>query len=62
MLQGDLLCCEMCPAVLHPACAGLPEVPEGDWHCPHCTCAGCGHATFGPRADLQPPPDRVCPH
>lgn len=52
-LQGDLLCCESCPGVLHAGCAGLPTVPEGDWHCPHCVCAGCGHAGFGERPNLD---------
>ena len=53
-MQGDLLCCESCPGVLHAGCAGLPAVPDGDWHCPHCVCAGCGHASFGARSDLEP--------
>ena len=45
--QGDLLCCESCPAVLHAPCAGLAGVPSGDWHCPACACERCGHANFG---------------
>lgn len=39
--------------MLHPGCAGLPAVPDGDWHCPHCVCACCGHARFGARTDLE---------
>ena len=39
--------------MLHAGCAGLSVVPEGDWHCVHCVCAGCGHAGFGDRADLD---------
>ncbi|BDA50716.1 probable tyrosine-protein kinase BAZ1B at N-terminal half [Coccomyxa sp. Obi] len=34
--DGDLLCCEGkgCRVVMHPSCAGLAAVPEGDWLCP----------------------------
>ncbi len=36
--MGDLLCCELCPAVYHLACLKPPlaEVPPGDWLCPVC--------------------------
>lgn len=36
--MGDLLCCELCPAVYHLACLKPPlsEVPAGDWLCPVC--------------------------
>ncbi len=36
--MGDLLCCELCPAVYHLACLKPPlsEVPSGDWLCPVC--------------------------
>ena len=40
--QGDLLCCESCPATYHTGCVGLAAAPEGDWYCPHCTCDACG--------------------
>ena len=47
MLQGDLICCETCPAVFHPACLGLSAVPEEDeWFCPLCRCASCGFCGF----------------
>ena len=35
-LSGDVLCCDGCANVVHPACVGLPEVPEGDWFCEEC--------------------------
>lgn len=50
-LQGEMLCCETCPAVMHAQCAGLPQVPGGDWHCPSCTCSACGHAAVDPAAE-----------
>ena len=36
--MGDLLCCEICPAVYHLHCLKPPleNVPEGDWLCPVC--------------------------
>ena len=36
--MGDLLCCELCPAVYHLACLKPPlsQVPDGDWLCPVC--------------------------
>ena len=36
--MGDLLCCELCPAVFHLHCLKPPleEVPQGDWLCPLC--------------------------
>jgi hypothetical protein len=38
-LGGDLLCCEGpgCTVAMHATCAGLPEVPEGDWLCSSCS-------------------------
>ena len=54
-LQGDLICCETCPAVFHHKCLGLEEVPADDeWHCPLCSCAVCGRADFKEQA---PAPD-----
>jgi hypothetical protein len=35
-LSGDLLCCDGCPNVVHPACVRLSEIPEGDWFCKAC--------------------------
>ncbi len=35
-LSGDLLCCDGCPNVLHQDCAGLSQIPEGDWFCEAC--------------------------
>jgi PHD-finger len=38
-LEGDLLCCDGCPASYHRRCIGLFELdalPEGRWMCPEC--------------------------
>ncbi|GAB4814380.1 hypothetical protein N2152v2_001426 [Parachlorella kessleri] len=47
-LGGDIMCCETCSATMHAPCAGLAEVPEGDWHCPWCHCGGCGNPGWTP--------------
>ena len=54
-MQGDLLCCETCPAVMHAQCAGLEQAPKGDWHCSSCTCAACGHAATDLAEEPTPP-------
>ena len=33
---SEVICCDSCPKVAHLHCAGLNEVPEGDWHCEPC--------------------------
>lgn len=33
---GDVICCDTCEMVSHPKCAGMDEIPEGDWHCEAC--------------------------
>jgi chromodomain-helicase-DNA-binding protein 4 len=37
---GELLCCDACPLAYHTYCLNPPlrTVPEGDWHCPRCSC------------------------
>jgi chromodomain-helicase-DNA-binding protein 4 len=37
---GELLCCETCPLSYHAFCLNpqLTRIPEGEWHCPKCTC------------------------
>ena len=36
--MGELLCCELCPAVYHLECLVpvLNEVPDNEWLCPVC--------------------------
>ncbi len=34
--EGELLCCDGCPAAFHLACVGLAAAPEGDWFCAVC--------------------------
>ncbi|XP_078507685.1 chromodomain-helicase-DNA-binding protein 4 isoform X3 [Lissotriton helveticus] len=37
---GELLCCDICPSSYHIHCLNppLPEIPNGEWHCPRCSC------------------------
>jgi hypothetical protein len=37
-MDGNLLCCDGCPAAFHSKCVGVVEdlLPEGDWYCPKC--------------------------
>ena len=46
---GDLLCCDTptCPNTVHPECAKITEIPEGDWFCGRCPVAG-GNANSTP--------------
>ncbi|KAK5620481.1 choline dehydrogenase 3 [Crenichthys baileyi] len=38
---GELLCCDTCTSSYHIHCLNppLPEIPNGEWLCPRCTCA-----------------------
>ncbi|PNT74608.1 hypothetical protein BRADI_1g18770v3 [Brachypodium distachyon] len=37
-MDGNLLCCDGCPAAFHSKCVGVVEdlLPEGEWYCPEC--------------------------
>ncbi|XP_045825371.1 DDT domain-containing protein PTM [Trifolium pratense] len=37
-MDGNLICCDGCPAAFHSRCVGLASdsLPEGDWYCPEC--------------------------
>ncbi|CAN6212619.1 unnamed protein product [Urochloa humidicola] len=37
-MDGNLLCCDGCPAAFHSKCVRVVEdlLPEGDWYCPEC--------------------------
>ncbi|GCB83507.1 hypothetical protein scyTo_0024432, partial [Scyliorhinus torazame] len=37
---GELLCCDTCPSSYHIHCLNppLPQIPNGEWLCPRCTC------------------------
>uniref|UniRef100_A0ABM5EL19 Chromodomain-helicase-DNA-binding protein 5 isoform X1 n=1 Tax=Pogona vitticeps TaxID=103695 RepID=A0ABM5EL19_9SAUR len=37
---GELLCCDTCPSSYHLHCLNppMPEIPNGEWLCPRCTC------------------------
>lgn len=38
-LEGDLLCCDACPASFHKICIGMTpyaKLPDGKWWCPEC--------------------------
>ena len=47
---GDVACCDGCPAVIHPACAGLQKMPEEDepFFCRTCEKDRCGCCLEGP--------------
>ncbi|CAK8681281.1 unnamed protein product [Clavelina lepadiformis] len=34
--EGEVLCCELCPRVMHAKCLRMEAEPEGDWFCPEC--------------------------
>ncbi|CAH9133281.1 unnamed protein product [Cuscuta epithymum] len=37
-MDGNLICCDGCPAAFHSKCVGIVNslLPEGDWFCPEC--------------------------
>ncbi|KAK1319316.1 Methyl-CpG-binding domain-containing protein 9 [Acorus calamus] len=37
-MDGNLICCDGCPAAYHSRCVGVAKdlLPEGDWFCPEC--------------------------
>lgn len=37
-MDGNLLCCDGCPAAFHSKCVGVVEdlLHEGEWYCPEC--------------------------
>ncbi|XP_020598133.1 DDT domain-containing protein PTM isoform X2 [Phalaenopsis equestris] len=37
-MDGNLICCDGCPAAFHSRCVGVVKdlLPEGEWHCPEC--------------------------
>ncbi|KAL2941978.1 DDT domain-containing protein PTM [Bienertia sinuspersici] len=37
-MDGNLICCDGCPAAYHSKCVGIVSslLPEGDWFCPEC--------------------------
>ena len=47
---GDVACCDGCPAVIHPRCAGLEKMPEEDepFFCRTCEKDRCGCCLEGP--------------
>eukprot|EP00249_Psilotum_nudum_P013656 c24443_g1_i2 orf=966-2783(+) len=48
---GDLLLCDGCPRSYHTECAGLAEIPDGDWFCLNCRDqAGSEKKSFGKKS------------
>ena len=39
---NEVLLCDGCDSEVHLRCAGVHEVPEGDWYCVHCVEGGGG--------------------
>ncbi|CBI24209.3 unnamed protein product, partial [Vitis vinifera] len=37
-MDGNLICCDGCPAAYHSRCVGVASdlLPDGDWYCPEC--------------------------
>ena len=37
-MDGNLICCDGCPAAYHTKCVGIVGslLPEGEWYCPEC--------------------------
>ena len=37
-MEGNLICCDGCPAAYHSRCVGISRasLPTGDWFCPEC--------------------------
>lgn len=37
-MDGNLICCDGCPAAFHSKCVGIAAnlLPDGDWYCPEC--------------------------
>uniref|UniRef100_A0A1A8GA94 Chromodomain helicase DNA binding protein 8 n=4 Tax=Nothobranchius TaxID=28779 RepID=A0A1A8GA94_9TELE len=66
---GELLCCDTCTSSYHIHCLNppLPEIPNGEWLCPRCTCPTIKgrvqkilHWRWGeppPPIPVPPPPD-----
>uniref|UniRef100_A0A8C1RU22 Chromodomain helicase DNA binding protein 3 n=1 Tax=Cyprinus carpio TaxID=7962 RepID=A0A8C1RU22_CYPCA len=66
---GELLCCDSCPSSYHIHCLNppMPEIPNGEWLCPRCTCPPIKgrvqkilHWRWGdppPPVPVPPPPD-----
>uniref|UniRef100_A0A3Q3B9Y4 Chromodomain helicase DNA binding protein 3 n=1 Tax=Kryptolebias marmoratus TaxID=37003 RepID=A0A3Q3B9Y4_KRYMA len=66
---GELLCCDTCTSSYHIHCLNppLPEIPNGEWRCPRCTCPPIKgrvqkilHWRWGeppPPIPVPPPPD-----
>lgn len=52
-LSGDVLCCDGCVNVVHPACVGLEDVPGGSWFCHECTQAETGASTGDKETSTQ---------
>ncbi|KNA22597.1 hypothetical protein SOVF_030890 [Spinacia oleracea] len=43
-MDGNLICCDGCPAAYHSKCVGIVSslLPEGNWYCPECVIGKLG--------------------
>ncbi|KAG0483684.1 hypothetical protein HPP92_011768 [Vanilla planifolia] len=47
-MDGNLICCDGCPAAFHSRCVGMAKelLPEGEWYCPECLMDKDGVVSF----------------
>lgn len=47
-MDGNLICCDGCPAAFHSRCVGVVNdlLPEGEWFCPECLLDKDGVVSF----------------
>lgn len=47
-MDGNLICCDGCPAAFHSRCVGVVKdlLPEGEWYCPECLVDKDGVVSF----------------
>jgi len=58
---GELMCCDSCKKVYHPACLCLEKVPKGSWECPHHFCGVCRVRVEDPYRMCALCPTSFCP-